>query len=80
MLTLCLQGGDGAGSFTANWIIDLHTKTVRRVMAYSEQDTGLSTQWIKLTRIENPKIEVTKAEDGQQAADGKTPKAPQSPH
>ena len=70
MLTLCLEGGDGAGSYTANWIIDLHTKSVRRVVAYSEQDTGPSTPWLKLTKIENPNIVMPPDYDGQQPGAG----------
>lgn len=56
MLTLCLEGGDGCASYTANWIIDLHTKSVRRVMADSEEDAGLSSPWLNLKKIAEPKI------------------------
>jgi len=66
ILTLCLEGSDGAASYTANWIIDLHSKSVRRVIAGLEEDSGPSTPWLKLKKIGKPNIVMAPDQDGQQ--------------
>jgi len=66
MLTLFLHGGDAAGSYIVNWIIDLEKVLVRRVVAESEQDAGPTGPWLKLKKIEKPNIVTSPDQDGQQ--------------
>lgn len=53
-LTMFLQGGDAAGSYVVNWIIEGHK--VRRVIAAGESDEGRSSPWLELKKIDPPKI------------------------
>ena len=63
-ITIFLTGGDGAYSYLANWIMDLESKRVRRVLANGEGDEGLLTSWQVLNKIEEPKIVKTLNKDG----------------
>jgi hypothetical protein len=63
-ITIFLQGGDGAYSYIANWIIDLKNNRVRRVLANGERDEGLSSPWHALKKIEKPKIVNTPNKEG----------------
>jgi hypothetical protein len=53
-LTIFLQGGDAAGSYVVNWIIEGHK--VRRVIAAGESDSGGVDPWLELKKIDPPKI------------------------
>ena len=53
-LTIFLQGGDAAGSYVVNWIIEGHK--ARRVIAAGEWDKGRSSPWVELKKIDPPKI------------------------
>jgi len=77
-LTLFLEGGDAAGSYAVNWIIDLEKDRVRRVVAESEQDAGPSSPWLNLKKIEKPNIVTSPNQDGPPAGVDQKPvtKAP----
>ncbi len=62
-LTIFLQGGDAAGSYLVNWIIEGHK--ARRVIAAGEADEGTSSPWLELKKIEKPNIVISQDEDGQ---------------
>ena len=53
-LTIFLQGGDAAGSYVVNWIIEGHK--VRRVITAGESEEGRSSPWVELKKIDPPKI------------------------
>ncbi len=55
-ITIFLEGGDGAYSYIANWIIDLQNDRVRRVLANGESDEGAPGLWHALKKIQPLKI------------------------
>jgi hypothetical protein len=56
-LTVFLSGGDGAYSYVANWIIDLVTQRVRRVVHNNgELDKGIPSPWQDLKKSAEPRI------------------------
>jgi len=56
-LTVFLCGGDGAYSYVANWIIDLETHRVRRVVHNNgEFDKGILSPWQDLKKSAEPRI------------------------
>lgn len=67
MVTLFLSGGDAAGSYAVNWIIDLETKRVRRIVAAGEWDEVRPSPWIDLKKVEKPAIVMAPDQDGKPA-------------
>ena len=56
-LTVYMSGGDGAGSYRVNWIIDAKNLKVRRLDSVGEGDEVSRTgPWLELKHIPTPKV------------------------
>lgn len=56
-LTVFMRGGDGAGSYKVNWVIDVKEHKVRRLDAPGERDSVFKDgPWVQMKEISAPKI------------------------
>lgn len=57
-LTVFMSGGDGAGSYKVNWVIDVKEHKVRRIDSVGEEgdDVSRTGSWLELKEIPTPKV------------------------